>query len=206
MESKRPSMRSLHGFWHAARDLGFEIVPDGFVRITDLLRFELFQTYTPETFAKACVGDVFDRFEVANLPDLVNGEMQDIWWARARDSQTIPGVHASNKRVINMGRLQTVAYRAPFTDWPKIQKYGILEDPDKLIRLYQSGASYFCSIVPRHSKHICITIDAPKAAELGVMFFHTLNVDLVAVGRNGSIPFEALRSVVELEVTKQDLI
>jgi hypothetical protein len=54
------------------------------------LRFELFQTYTLETFAKACVGDVFDRFEVMSLPDLVNGEMREVWWARARDNQTIP--------------------------------------------------------------------------------------------------------------------
>lgn len=108
------------------------------------------------------------------------------------------------------------------------EKYGILEDPDRLIRLYQSGVPYFRSkhclfypgynvikwvfetiltdIVPRHSKHICITIDAQKAAELGVMFFHTLDVNLVAVGKNGAIPVEAVRSVVELKVTKQDLI
>jgi hypothetical protein len=38
------------------------------------------------------------------------------------------------------------------------------------------------------------------------MFFHTIDVDLLAVGRNGAIPVEAIRSVVELEVTKKDLI
>jgi hypothetical protein len=140
-----------------------------------------------------------------------------------------------------MGRLQTIAYRAPLANWPKIrkqfacnkfhnlifstEKYGILEDPDRLIRLYQSGAPYFRSkfvsvklpldsllktilsdIIPCQSKFICITIDAQKAAELGVMFFHTSDVELLAVGKNGAIPVEAIRSVVELEVTKQSLI
>jgi hypothetical protein len=61
-------------------------------------------------------------------------------------------------------------------------------------------------IIPRHSTSICITLDAQKAAELGVMFFHTPDVELVAVGRNGAIPFRAMRSVVGLEVTKESLI
>lgn len=55
-------------------------------------------------------------------------------------------------------------------------------------------------------KYICITIDAQRASELGVKFFHTMDVQLLAVGRNGTIPVEAIRSVVELEVSREDLI
>jgi len=61
-------------------------------------------------------------------------------------------------------------------------------------------------IIPRHEVIICITIDANKAAELGVKFFHTNMVELFAVGdRNGCIPVEAIRSVVELDISKDTL-
>jgi hypothetical protein len=40
---------------------------------------------------------------------------------------------------------------------------------------------------------------------MGVMFFHTHEVDLLAVGKNGVIPVDAIRSVVELEITKKSL-
>jgi len=60
-------------------------------------------------------------------------------------------------------------------------------------------------IIPHQSRYVCITIDAQKAADMGVMFFHTHQVDLLAVGKNGVIPVDAIRSVVELEITKKSL-
>lgn len=102
------------------------------------------------------------------------------------------------------------------------ERHGILAGPDRIIRLYESGSTYFRSkhflfsrnlcqttsidLIPRNSKLICITIDAQRAAELGVMFFHTIDVELLAVGRRGAIPAAAIRSVVEVEVSKEDLI
>lgn len=102
------------------------------------------------------------------------------------------------------------------------EKHGILEGPNGTIRLYEKDrASYFRSMydyllsqfipyssidyIPRHQRLICVTIGAQKAADLGVKFFHTGKVDLFAVGKNGRIPPECVRSVVELEMTKETL-
>lgn len=134
------------------------------------------------------IGDKFDRFEVITLPDFVDGEIQDVWWVRARASHSMPvsllfntsvlftfflppycqGVKASNKRIINMGKLQTVAYQAPLKDWQSIrkyhdppsrscisssnpfvipEKYGIREGPTRIIPLHQIGGPYFGSKV-----------------------------------------------------------
>ncbi|KAF9526097.1 hypothetical protein CPB83DRAFT_498566 [Crepidotus variabilis] len=189
---------------HAARDLGYEIVPDGFVRISELLTFELFSAYNYESFSEMCAGN--PRFEVAELPDIINGKFRDVRWVRAKRDHTIPGVLASNKRILNMGKLQTVVYRAPYEQWEQIQKGGIVEGFDRTIRLYQKGkAFYFKNRIPRSRRLICITLDAEKAARLGVMFFHTHTIDLMAVGKGGYIPWECVRSVLELEFTKEQL-
>lgn len=61
-------------------------------------------------------------------------------------------------------------------------------------------------IIPEQSKYICITIDAQRAAELGVTFFHTSDAELLAVGRNGVIPTQVIRSVVKLDLKKEKLL
>jgi len=93
---------------------------------------------TLEKFADICNNDREDRFEVMSLPELVNGYLQDVWWVRARTGHTIPvchifsilvsivhlclqGISSKNKRIINMGRLQTVIYRATADEWSKIR-------------------------------------------------------------------------------------
>jgi len=61
-------------------------------------------------------------------------------------------------------------------------------------------------IIPGQAKYICITIDAQQAAKLGVTFFHTFDANLLAVGRNGVIPIQAIRSVVKLDFKKEKLL
>ncbi|KAJ3508715.1 hypothetical protein NLJ89_g5599 [Agrocybe chaxingu] len=189
---------------HAARDYGYRIVPDGSVRVSDVLRF--FKKETLQSFSERCLADPGRRFELISLPDLVDGRLRDVWWVKAKRLHTIPGVSSANKRILNMGKLQTLVYRTTMEKWPYIQKYGIPEGPEHTIPLLQRRKNFFTNHIPEHKKYLCVTIDSERAARMGVMFFHTNQADLLAVGnRDGVIPLAACRSVVEMEVSKEKL-
>ena len=60
--------------------------------------------------------------------------------------------------------------------------------------------------IPVQREYVCITIDAEKAAQLGVKFFHDNNVNVMAVGNHDEvIPVAAFRSAIQLELTIEDL-
>lgn len=61
--------------------------------------------------------------------------------------------------------------------------------------------------IPDQTKVLSVTIDCQKAVQLGVMFYYTTDVTLYAVGTRGKgvIPFEACRSAVILDVSKETL-
>ena len=53
---------------------------------------------------------------------------------------------------------------------------------------------------------MCISIDAEKAAQLGVKFFHDNTVNVMAVGNPDEvIPVAAFRSAIQLDLTVEDL-
>ncbi|KAF9482628.1 hypothetical protein BDN70DRAFT_892403 [Pholiota conissans] len=187
---------------HEARNMGYGVAPDGF------LRFPPFSTYTVDQLAQLAESDEKDRFEVARLPDFVEGVIQDMWWIRARRMHSIPGVSPHTKRVIRPEKLHIVEYRTRPGNWEFIRKNGIPEGPEKMIRLFQPpGADLFLERIPPNTEVLSITIDSQKALELGVTFFHTNDVRLYAVGTPslGVIPFEACRSAVILNVSKEKL-
>jgi hypothetical protein len=103
-------------------------------------------------------------------------------------------------------------------------EHGIPEGPDHIIQLLDKsyrnlfhGASniymelatdimlvFYLDYIPVHAKALYISIDPTKAMALGVKFFHTKESQLIATGDwNRAIPFNALESVVELEITKE---
>ncbi|KAF8972682.1 KptA family-domain-containing protein [Flammula alnicola] len=212
-EDKAKSPQAVFGIlagWvlrHSARSLGYHIAPDGFVRVSDILRFPPFRHFGAQLFAKMIYNDPKDRFEMSFLPDLVEGQLEDVWWVRARHMHSIPGVSATSKRILKMVKLQTVAYRTRPQNWDYIRQYGIPEGPDHLIRLHKKGgANIFKDNIPDQETYLCVTIDCEKAAELGVTFYHTNDVKLYAVGNHdGVIPLEACRSALLLDISKEKL-
>lgn len=104
-----------------------------------------------------------------------------------------------------------------------IGEHGIPEGPDHLIKLLHESHCNLCAStiylklathmtlafdldhVP-NAKALCISIDPGKAVGMGVKFFHSKEVELFATGDwNRTIPVKALKSVVELEFTKETL-
>jgi hypothetical protein len=94
---------------HTARSLGFLVLPDGYMRVSDMVnifpstRFwacradgslQLSYTYFGQfkflEFARFVKNDPMNRFEMALLPDLVDGTLQKVWWVRAKYGHTIP--------------------------------------------------------------------------------------------------------------------
>jgi len=60
--------------------------------------------------------------------------------------------------------------------------------------------------IPTQQEYVHITIDAEKAAQLGVKFFHDNNVNVMVVGNHdGVIPVAAFRSAIQLEITIENL-
>ena len=60
--------------------------------------------------------------------------------------------------------------------------------------------------IPAKATALRISIDPKKALSLGVKFFHTKHVELVATGGwNQTIPLKALKAVTELQFTKETL-
>ncbi|KAF8159821.1 KptA family-domain-containing protein [Crassisporium funariophilum] len=195
---------------YAARELGYRILPDGYVRVSDIMGYDWFRNrkITFHEFKEFVENDPMQRFEMVLRPDMVDGVLEDVWSVRVKYGHTIPGVRHSTKRITRADRLNMVVYKTHVADWENIRLHGIREGPDdSLIHLSQKpGSDIFFYGVPRHGKVLCITIDAEKAAKSGVKFFHTDDVELIATGgHNGAIPLEAIKSAVELEVTRSTL-
>ena len=65
---------------------------------------------------------------------------------------------------------------------------------------------FYLDDVPVNAKTLRISIDPLKAVVMGVKFFHTKNAQLIATGnRDQTIPWKALKSVVEVEFNKEIL-
>ena len=59
---------------------------------------------------------------------------------------------------------------------------------------------------PAEATALRISIDPKKAAALGVKFFHTKHVQIVATGGwNHTIPLEAFKTVVVIQFNKETL-
>ena len=105
-------------------------------------------------------------------------------------------------------------------------EHGISEGPDHFIQLLDKsyrnlfhGVSniymelatdimlgFYLDYIPIHANVLCISINPAKAMAMGVKFFHTKEAQLLATGDwNRTIPFNALESAVELEITKESL-
>ncbi|KDR68004.1 hypothetical protein GALMADRAFT_1059122 [Galerina marginata CBS 339.88] len=185
-----------------ARSLGYQIVPDGFVRVSDVMRHEFYRDYNFKMFADLCHEDLQDRFELSFLPDYLEGQLRDVWWVRARSEHIIPWVDRRTHRILNMGKLQVVTYLCKPSDWDEIR-------PGHFVPMYRSlaGNLFNSFAIPRNTKALCVTIDAEKAAQVGVMFFSTYDKKLLAVGnRDRVVPPETLRSAIMLEVSRTDLL
>ncbi|KAF4610944.1 hypothetical protein D9613_006757 [Agrocybe pediades] len=192
-----------------ARDLGYVIMPDGFVRVSDILRHDFYRDYDFRKFADACENDIMDSFELALLPDYVDGGAKEVWWVRARRGHTIPGVDYRTHRVLNMGRFPSAAYICSPDRWDDIREHGIAQTSQCIIPLYRNikGKLFRNNLrILRHAEILCITIDTEKAANLGVKFFVTSDLRYYAVGnRDGVIPLDAFHNVVKLDLKLTDL-
>ncbi|KAF5316464.1 hypothetical protein D9619_006596 [Psilocybe cf. subviscida] len=118
-----------------AYELGFYVAPDGFMRIADALRFLPFSKYDGEEFASVICKDPENRFEVALLPDMVNGKIQDIYWVRARAKHSMPGVLHVNKRILQVESINTAVYVTSPENWDYIKEHGIPPGRHRLINL-----------------------------------------------------------------------
>ncbi|KIM44833.1 hypothetical protein M413DRAFT_25250 [Hebeloma cylindrosporum] len=194
---------------HTAKGLGFEVTPDGFVRVSDVLSFDYFNHfgYTPQKFADEMYNDPKNRFEMVFMPDLIDGVFREVWWVRARSGHSMPDVDANTKRILNMGRLKAVVYLATVDEWDSIRKYGILVEKNRVVPVYKPGEGILPRrSVPSQKEYVCITIDAEKAAQLGVRFFRDNSNNVMAIGNSDEvIPVAAFRSAIQLEVTIEDL-
>lgn len=192
---------------HTARSLGFLVLPDGYIRVSDMLRYSYFGKFKLFEFAYFVKNDPMDRFEMALLPDLVDGVLQKVWWVRAKYGHSIPGVNYGTRRICRVQKLHNVHYITPASNWDDIREHGIPEGPDHLIQLLdKSHYTLFYDHVPADAKALCISIDPEKAVGMGVKFFHTKEAQLLATGDwDRTIPLKALKSVVELEFTKETL-
>lgn len=94
---------------HTAKIKGLNVLPDGFVRVSDLvsvlwisasfdseliklcsqLRDEFYKDYSFEQFADHCLKDPAKDFDLVHLPELIEGELQDVWWVRAKRAHSI---------------------------------------------------------------------------------------------------------------------
>ena len=100
---------------HEARSLGFRVLPDGFVRVSEMVSsFIFFFLFSFLTNPDCCVDgtlqlhhpqfarfefqefihflkrDPMDRFELAFLFDIVDGILQKVWWVRAKYGHSMP--------------------------------------------------------------------------------------------------------------------
>lgn len=65
---------------------------------------------------------------------------------------------------------------------------------------------YLIDDIPAHSSVLRISIDPFKAVDLGVKFFHTKEVELIATGGwNHTIPSAAFKNVAVLQFDKETL-
>lgn len=54
------------------------------------LAYGYFARFNFLEFAHLVKNDPMDRFQMALLPDLVNGILQKVWWVRAKYGHTMP--------------------------------------------------------------------------------------------------------------------
>ncbi|KAF8199113.1 hypothetical protein BJ912DRAFT_950949 [Pholiota molesta] len=185
---------------HEARNMGYAVAPDCFVRVSDVLRFPPFSAYSIAEFGRLIETDAKDRFEIARLPDFIEGVLKDAWWVRARHMHSIPGISPHNKRILKTEKLQMVEYRTRPENW----NYILLSVIPTYLPQFNKHA---LRTHPYQTKILSVTIDCQKAVQMGVMFYYTTDVTLYAVGTpdKGVIPFEACRSAVILDVSKDTL-
>ncbi|KAF8801334.1 hypothetical protein BYT27DRAFT_6798995 [Phlegmacium glaucopus] len=192
---------------HTARSLGFLVLPDGYIRVSDMLTYNYFGRFKLLEFAHFVKNDPMDRFEMTLLPDLVDGILQKVWWVRAKYGHSMPEVNHATQRICRVEKLPVVYHITRTSNWDFIRNHGIPEGPGHFIRLFdKSHSNLFHDYVPVHAKALCISVDPMKAAAMGVKFFYTKEAQLIATGDwNQVIPLKALKSVVELEFTKETL-
>jgi hypothetical protein len=78
--------------------------------------------------------------------------------------------------------------------------------PTQYLTLATSSHLLLLDDIPSESSFLRISIDPRKAVRLGVKFFHTKHVELVASGDwNRTIPFEAFKSVAIVQFDKETL-
>ncbi|PPQ73773.1 hypothetical protein CVT24_007343 [Panaeolus cyanescens] len=221
--SRRPPLPEVHAppellaFWstcewllrHTALGLGYRMMPDGFVPLTDMLRYEALAHVTPQEFMARIRRDPRDRFEMAMLPDYVDGVAQERWWVRARWGHSMLGVGHQSKRILNSSKLTFVAYIGQISEWERIQKHGlnVKDYEDSLIPLsQQKDKDFFEGWIPQRTSLLCIRIDADEAIRKGVMFFHDNDTRLVSVGnRDGIIPPSLFTGAIEVDIEKEVL-
>jgi len=193
---------------HEAQSLGFRVLPDGYVRVSDMLSYGYFGRFKFHVFEDLVKNDPMRRFEMTFQYDSIDGILKRVWWVRARYGHTMLGVNPSTWRITHVGFLGTVYYITRASDWEYIREHGIPQGPDHLIQLYNESRynNLFLDHVPVHSKALRISIDPYKAVNLGVKFFRRNNTQLIATGDwDHTIPLKALKSVVEIEFTKETL-
>ncbi|KJA25721.1 hypothetical protein HYPSUDRAFT_375642 [Hypholoma sublateritium FD-334 SS-4] len=135
---------------HEARNLGYGIAPDGFVRLSDLMRYPAFRRFSVEDIAKLVEFDPKARFELSSLPDYIEGRVRDVWWIRARDTHSIPGVSPNSKRILNLAKYPVVEYRTRPENWPYILQCGIPESSHHLIQVHEVvGKDLFPGFIPK---------------------------------------------------------
>jgi len=193
---------------HQARDLGVRVLPDGFVRVSEILRHNLFGKLDFNELEYFVKNDPKNRFELRHSIDLMGGKLERVWWMRATYGHTMPGVDFATRRVIHTGKLGTVYYITSSKNWEYIREHGIPSGPDYLIQLFNISPfnNIFFNQAPDHGSAVRISIDTKKAVNMGIKFFHTQDVQLFASGGlDETIPLEAFKSVCELEFTTESL-
>ncbi|KAH9479693.1 tRNA 2'-phosphotransferase 1 [Psilocybe cubensis] len=183
---------------HTAKKKGLKILPDGFVRVSDIMRHEFFKDYTFELFADHVLKDPAKEFDLAHLPELIDGKLQDVWWVRAKRAHTIPVFIIEGCRQL------------PPSD-SEYGKQGILLSETELdrIRLYRTLENVLFETMhfPSRKERLCVSVDSELAARKGVKFFMTQERKTFAVGNaDNIIPPESLLGATLLEIKCSNLL
>ncbi len=184
---------------HGAEKEKITMLPDGFVKLSDLLKHNNFKNYKVEDFERVVADNDKQRF---TLKKDDNGQ----YWVRANQGHSLKTVEQLElEKITDASAFPIVIHGTYLRSWPIIEKEGLSKMNRNHIH-FATGFPEEGGVISgmRGSCQVAIYINMKKAMEDGYEFFQSANNVILCAGKGekGILPSTYFSKVVDLTTQK----
>ncbi|KAJ7483191.1 KptA family-domain-containing protein [Mycena latifolia] len=208
--SKLFSTRLNYLLRHAAVKEQMEMLPDGYVRLSDVWDWSFFRSLAPSEFEKMledALASSYDRCRTRQDFDPRVGAVKT--WIRSEKKHSIPSIELNAKRIRSTVDLPMAVYSLDLQGWQHAARHGIpLNEEDNFIHLVPTSPAGNYVQAAGANFDVCVFLDVVKMLAAGIKLFQmpAAGVVLTTGDVDGVLPPSVFKKVVRIQLKRETIL